>query len=98
MLERRHTMATLVRWYPFRELAQWQNDVGRLMSALPRDAGNGGHGEQRWVPAMDVWENEGEFVYAFDMPGIPEDKISIEFEDGTLTVSAEREREQELKQ
>jgi HSP20 family protein len=90
-------MATLVRWDPFRELAQWQNDVGRLLGALSRDAGNGGNGEQRWVPAMDVWENEGEYVYAFDMPGIPEEKIAIELEDATLTVSAEREREQELK-
>lgn len=31
-------------------------------------------------------------VYAFDLPGTPEDRISIEFEDGMLTVSAERER------
>jgi HSP20 family protein len=34
-------------------------------------------------------------VYAFDLPGIPEDKIGVEFEDGSLTVSAERERTQE---
>jgi HSP20 family protein len=47
------------------------------------------------VPALDVWENENELVYAFDLPGIPEDKISIEFEDGALTVSAERERTEE---
>jgi HSP20 family protein len=48
------------------------------------------------VPAVDVWETDNELVYAFDLPGIPEDKISIEFEDGALTVSAERERTQEL--
>jgi HSP20 family protein len=35
-----------------------------------------------------------EIVYAFDLPGIPEDKISVELDDGALTVSAEREREQ----
>jgi HSP20 family protein len=35
-------------------------------------------------------------VYAFDLPGIPEEKISVEFEDGALTVSAEREREQQV--
>jgi len=49
-----------------------------------------------WVPAVDVWETENEVVYAFDLPGIPEDKISVEFEDGALTVSAERERKQEF--
>jgi HSP20 family protein len=30
------------------------------------------------------------------VPGIPEDKISVEFEDGSLTVSGERERMQEV--
>ncbi len=51
--------------------------------------------QQAWAPAMDVWETEGEIVYAFDLPGIPEDEISVEFEDGTLSVSAKRERSEE---
>ena len=89
-------MATLVRWDPFRELAQWQNDVERLMGTFLR--GTGGDGETRWAPPLDVWETEDELVYAFDLPGIPEDKISIEYEDGSLTVSAERERTQEVSQ
>ena len=44
------------------------------------------------MPALDVWETEDAYVYAFDLPGIPEEKISVEFEDGVLTVNAERER------
>ena len=91
-------MATLVRWDPVRELAAWQNDVERLMGTFLRGAGNGQNGENRWAPAMDVWETEDEVVYAFDLPGIAEDKISIEFEDSTLTISAERERSQEVSQ
>ena len=88
-------MTTLVRWDPVRELAQWQNEVERLMGTFLRGpAGNGG--EQRWAPPLDAWETDAELVYAFDLPGIPEDKISIEFEDGTLTVSAERERSEEI--
>lgn len=89
-------MATLVRWDPLRELAQWQSDVERLMGTFLRGAG--GNGEQRWAPPLDVWETEDELVYAFDLPGIPEDKISIEYEDGSVTVSAERERTQEVSQ
>lgn len=90
-------MASLVRWDPVRELAQWQNDVERLMGTFLRGS-TGGNGETRWAPPLDVWETDDELVYAFDLPGIPEDKISIEFENGTLSVSAEREREQEVKQ
>ena len=83
---------TLVRFDPFREMAALQNDMSRLLGVLPE--GNGA-AERAWVPALDVWETESEYVYAFDLPGIPEDRISIEFEDGALTVSAERARTQQ---
>ena len=89
-------MATLVRWEPFRELAALQSDMSRFMNGLGGVVEGGGDGRttQSWVPTVDVWENEHEIVYAFDLPGIPEDKISVELDDGALTVSAEREREQ----
>ena len=88
-------MATLVRWEPFRELAALQNDMGRLMSTfLGQGELNTENGERTWMPAVDVWETESELVYAFDLPGIPEDKISVEYDDGALTVSGDRERTQ----
>jgi HSP20 family protein len=87
-------MATLVRWEPFRELASLQNDMSRLMNAVFSGEGNG-PSARNWVPAVDVWESDQEVVYAFDLPGIPQDKISVDFEDNALTVSAERERSQE---
>ena len=85
-------MATLVRWEPFREMAALQNEMSRFMNGLLE--GNG-RTNQAWVPALDVWETEGELVYALDLPGIPEEKISVELDDGALTVSAERERTEE---
>jgi HSP20 family protein len=87
-------MATLVRWDPFREMAALQNDMGRFFNLFRE--GNG-QTQQSWVPALDVWETENDIVYAFDLPGIPEDEISVELEDGTLSVSAERERQSEVK-
>lgn len=87
-------MTTLVRWDPFREVASLQNDMSRLMSTV---LGAGTNGETRmWMPPVDAWEAEDEVVYAFDLPGIPEDKISVEFDEGSLTVSGEREREKEV--
>jgi HSP20 family protein len=88
-------MATLVRWEPFRELAAVQNEMSRFMNGLFE--GNG-QSTQSWVPTADVWETDGEVVYAFDLPGIPEDKVSVEFEDGALTITGERARETELEQ
>jgi HSP20 family protein len=89
-------MATLVRWEPFREIAALQNDMGRLMSTfLGQGEASGENGNRSWMPAVDVWETENELVYAFDLPGIPEDKISVEYDEGALTVSGERERKEE---
>jgi HSP20 family protein len=80
-------MSTLVRWEPFRELGTLQSELSRLMNGMTE--GNG-RSTQTWVPALDVWETPTEVVYAFDLPGIPEDQISIEVKDDNLTISAER--------
>ncbi len=82
-------MTTLVRWEPFRELASLQSEMSRFMNGLFEGPGRV---TQSWVPPLDVWETEHEVVYAFDLPGIPEDKVEIEVQDETLTVSAEREK------
>ena len=87
------TLATLVRWEPFREIAALQNEMSRFMNGLVE--GNG-RTTQSWIPTADVWETEGEVVYAFDLPGIPEENISVELDEGALTLSAERTREQQL--
>ena len=88
-------MATLIRFRePFRELAALQNEMARFLGG-PLDAGNG-RTNQAWMPAVDVWETEDELVYAFDLPGIPEESISVELDEGALTVSGERERSQEV--
>jgi HSP20 family protein len=86
-------MTTLIRWDPLREVASLQNDMSRLMTSVF----GAGNGEPRtWIPPVDAWETEDEFVYAFDLPGMTEDDVSIEFEDGALTVSGTRERKAEV--
>ena len=89
-------MTTILRWEPFRELAALQNDVNRLMGTWAGE-GNGERARQ-WIPAVDAWETPDEVVYALDLPGVPEDRISVEYEDNAVTVSAEREREHTVEQ
>src|SRR3954453_19430441 len=84
-------MATLVRFDPFRELAAFQSDVSRLLNGMVE--GNG-RTTQAWVPALDVWETADEIVYAFDLPGVAEGRISVALEDDMLTVSGEPRREE----
>ena len=85
-------MTTLVRWEPFRELGTLHSELNRLMNGVLE--GNG-RAPQTWVPALDVWETPSEVVYAFDLPGIPEDQISVEVKDESLTISAERAKIEE---
>src|SRR5207248_8567500 len=88
---RRQTMTTLVRWDPLREAAAMHTELSRLMNGLFE-----GNGEQTqaWVPTLDVWETEDSVHYAFDLPGLTQDAIAVEVEDGNLVVSATRERVQ----
>jgi HSP20 family protein len=85
-------MTTLVRWEPFRELGALQSEMSRWMNGLLEGPGRV---TQNWVPALDVWETPNEVVYAFDLPGIPEDAITIEVKDENLTISAERQKTEE---
>lgn len=88
-------MATLIRFRePLREIAALQNEMARVMGGLFE--GGNGRTSQAWMPAVDVWETDAALVYAFDLPGVPEDKISVELDEGALTVSGERERSEQV--
>ncbi len=84
----------VVRWEPFRELAALQNEMSRFVNQVwGAPAAGPGNGTSTWLPALDVWETDSEIVLAVDLPGVPEEKVSVEVDDGVLTISGERERE-----
>ncbi|MBA3365091.1 MAG: Hsp20/alpha crystallin family protein [Actinobacteria bacterium] len=84
----------LVRWDPFREISALQQELNRALGGTREGEGS----SQGWVPAVDAWETDKEIVYALDLPGIPQDTISIELDDNSLTISGERERSSEMTQ
>jgi HSP20 family protein len=87
----------IVRWDPGRDLDLLQSDVNRLFDAFFGARGNRGNGgsAQRWVPAMDLTEEENQYVLRADLPGLSEDDIEIEVKDDVLTISGERPYEHE---
>lgn len=86
-------MTTLVRFRePLRNVpmnAEFERLINTVFESPARSA-------QAWTPPLDVWETEDDLVYAFDMPGTPEEKIAVEIEDDTLTVSGSRERAEKV--
>lgn len=82
-------MALVMRSEPFSQ------DVGRLFNAFFDSAEGGVRGvQQRFVPAMDLTEEGENYVLRADLPGLSEEDVNIEIEDGVLTVSGERTVEQ----
>ena len=87
---------TIVRWEPLRELNTLQSDMNRLFnSVFDAPSGASGSALRRWMPPMDLAEGADHFVLRADLPGMSEEDVQIEFEDGTLTVSGERKAEHE---
>ena len=68
----------LMRTDPFRELDRLTQQVfgtAARPAAMP----------------MDAWQERGEFVVAFDLPGVTADSVDLNVERNVLTVRAERE-------
>jgi HSP20 family protein len=84
-------MSLLVRPEPFSQ------EFDRLFSRLLEPAG-GGSPAQRWQPPMDLMEAEDHYVLRADLPGLAEEDVAIEVQDGTLTISGERSAEHEREQ
>ena|SRR5688500_11495367 len=78
-------MALLMRPEPF------TREVDRLFDTFfgPQ------HEARRWVPPVDLVEVDDHFVLRADLPGLSEADVSIEVQDGTLTISGERKTEHE---
>jgi HSP20 family protein len=53
---------------------------------------------QRWAPAIDLVEADDHFVLKADLPGLADDDVNIEVQDGTLTISGERRSETEKRE
>ena len=79
-------MALLMKPQPF------TRDVDRLFDAF---FGTDRDQSRRWVPPVDLVEAEDHFLLKADLPGLTESDVSIEVQDGTLTISGERRAEHE---
>lgn len=79
-------MALLMRPEPFSQ------EVNRLFNTLLGDV-DAAEGARRWVPAMDLVEADDHFVLNADLPGLSDEDVAIEVQDGALTISGERKAE-----
>lgn len=85
----------ITRWEPFREMENMLRDYapffGRAVSHRNGDEfGN-------WKPLADITETDKEYLIKAELPEVKKEDVKITLEEGVITISGERRKEQEFK-
>jgi HSP20 family protein len=56
--------------------------------------GNGGRMLEAWSPDSDISESEKEYTVRIDLPGMDKNDIKVNYQDGRLTITGERKKEE----
>ncbi len=81
----------------------WFGDIDRWFDAAfapacqPAREPAPGPVTRRFVPTVDIVEDEKKIVLKADLPGVNQKDIEVKLDDGTLTLSGERRFEKETK-
>ena len=86
-------MANLARRTPNRTLRTLQREVDSLFDRFFDRSGSDEGTSAVWSPRTDLVEKDDAFHLRLDVPGMSKDDISINLQNGTLTVSGERSSE-----
>jgi HSP20 family protein len=81
----------LMRWNPSDELSSWHRDIDDLFSRFfgcPETSLGG------WVPRIETYRNDNEYVFRLDLPGVDPKQVQLHAQGNVLSISGERKREQ----
>jgi HSP20 family protein len=83
---------TIVRWDPFRDVAELQNRINRMFDeSFGRSVNQGDEtGLRAWRPAVDIYETEDGIAIDVELPGIGKEDVAVEIKDDVLTLKGER--------
>jgi HSP20 family protein len=83
-------MTTILRNPDFKNL---QSQLNRIFEPFARMANDEDLATGTWVPPVDVAETQDKILVRAEVPGMKQDDIAIEFENGVLTIKGERRLE-----
>jgi HSP20 family protein len=90
----------IVRFDPFREMAVLQDRVNRIFADAYRSS-NSDELMTRgaWVPPVDIYENDKhELVLKVELPDVTREDINLKVENNTLTITGQKNMENEVKE
>jgi len=81
-----------------RELRPWTKDIwdglGVMTHLLDEWSEQWvGESDSRWIPPIDITENEKEFIIEVEVPGVEPKDLQVSISDGILTLKGEKKRE-----
>ena len=91
----------IVRWDPFREVAQLQDRLNRIIGeSRGRDGADEGFmSSGEWVPPVDIYANgDQELVLKAELPDMTREDIDITIDKGTLAIKGEKKLASEVKE
>lgn len=78
------------RWTVSADFKNLQNQLGRFFEPFARVASDEDLVSGTWVPQVDVAETQEHILVRAEVPGMKQEDIQIEFENGLLTLRGER--------
>jgi len=101
-------MNTLTKWNPFREVERWNlfkemEEMQRRFSSLLGWRGQDSSDANEfmtataWTPAVDVVEDDKEYLIKAELPELKKEEVSVTVENGVLSIHGERKCEKEEK-
>ena len=85
----------VTRYEPWSVFNQLSNELNRMFEQRPQRSTDE-HGNvvaSDWVPAVDIKEENQQFVIRADIPGVDPKDIDVHMEQGILSISGQRESE-----
>ena len=84
----------LTKWEPFYVMDKMFNRFPAFFGQMPR-LGAGGYFDFDWAPSVDISETDKEYLIRAALPAVKKEDVKVTYEDGTLTLSGERRKEEE---
>lgn len=88
----------VVKYDPFRDLRNLQDEMNRLFSGTFTRGGDNELTRGAWSPSVDIFENKNEIVLEAELPGMKAEDVNISIENNILTVHGERRFEKKDEQ
>jgi len=91
---------TLVKWDPFRDVAELQNRINRMFDESFAGSRNPDDevALRTWRPAVDIYETESGIVIEIELPGVSKEEVAVEVKDDVLTLKGQRSASPHIKE